>query len=380
MTEQVKVLLVGGSVRAAAFSALRAGWAPWCADLFADTDLQACCPAQAVSPAAYPRAFLALADEAPPGPWLYTGGLENHPRLIAELARRRPLWGNDATALSHARSPTRVAGLLRDAGLPSPEIRFAPPADTRKAWLLKPLAGCGGRGIRLWDGASPLPPGYYFQEQIAGPSAAALFVGDGQRARLLGVTRQLVGEAWLHARPFRYCGSIGPLALTDAQRQHFVLLGNTLAAGCGLRGLFGVDVIVRHGVPWTLEVNPRYTASVEVLEHATGLLALHEHRRVFDPGLPPLQTQPSKRVVGKAVLYAPWEMVFPADGPWREIGSSAAYPEGMPRFADVPKAGERIAAGRPILTMFAAAATLGECQNSLRRQADALINALTQTR
>ena len=26
---------------------------------------------------------------------MYTGGLENYPRLVGEMARLRPLWGND---------------------------------------------------------------------------------------------------------------------------------------------------------------------------------------------------------------------------------------------------------------------------------------------
>ena len=45
-------------------------------------------------------------------------------------------------------------------------------------------------------------------------------------------------------------------------------LGLDLARGCGLRGLFGVDFVLSEGVPWPVEINPRYTASVEVLEYA----------------------------------------------------------------------------------------------------------------
>ena len=37
-----------------------------------------------------------------------------------------------------------------------------------------------------------------------------------------------------------------------------------------LRGVFGVDFILHDGSPCVVEVNPRYPASVEVLEHATG--------------------------------------------------------------------------------------------------------------
>ena len=41
-----------------------------------------------------------------------------------------------------------------------------------------------------------------------------------------------------------------------------------------LSGLFGVDFILDGDQVWTLEVNPRYTASVEIVERATGIHAI----------------------------------------------------------------------------------------------------------
>ena len=38
----------------------------------------------------------------------------------------------------------------------------------------------------------------------------------------------------------------------------------------GLAGWFGVDFILRDGIPWPVEINPRYTASVEIHELASG--------------------------------------------------------------------------------------------------------------
>src|SRR5262245_28665656 len=61
------LLIFGASVRAAAFSALRAGMRPWCADLFADADLRGRCPAMQL-PGRYPLDFLKLIDSEVPGP------------------------------------------------------------------------------------------------------------------------------------------------------------------------------------------------------------------------------------------------------------------------------------------------------------------------
>src|SRR4051794_29765033 len=140
------LLIFGASARAAAFSALRAGLRPWCADLFADADLRACCPAVRLE-GPYPDGFAALLETAPAAPWLYTGGLENHPHLVARLAQIRPLWGNDEPALRAAREPENVAGLLRGAGLSVPRLSSHPDHSAR--WLLKPRRGAGGTGIHF---------------------------------------------------------------------------------------------------------------------------------------------------------------------------------------------------------------------------------------
>ena len=103
------LVIVGASVRAAAFSALRAGLRPWCADLFADADLRARCPAVVTGARGY-RSLLRVLAQAPPGPWMYTGALENHPRLVAELTANRQLWGIEADVLRVVRRRTSLGG------------------------------------------------------------------------------------------------------------------------------------------------------------------------------------------------------------------------------------------------------------------------------
>ena len=116
------VVLVGGSVRAAAFSALRAGLTPWCLDLFADVDLQAAATVERLPLADYPHGLPALLAQAPPGPLVYTGALENYPQLIETIANDRPVWGNDSEALRRSRDPFFVAHLLDMAGIPRPTV------------------------------------------------------------------------------------------------------------------------------------------------------------------------------------------------------------------------------------------------------------------
>src|SRR5207249_6228704 len=127
----------------------------------------------------------------------------------------RPLWGNDRDVLVQARSPERVASLLGQADVPCPAVRRVGDVVPPGRWLIKPLAGAGGVGIQFLAGDPPraAPQRCYLQQFIEGDSCGAAYLGDGQRCQLLGMTRQLVGTPWLHARAFRYCGSIGPLEL-----------------------------------------------------------------------------------------------------------------------------------------------------------------------
>jgi predicted ATP-grasp superfamily ATP-dependent carboligase len=363
-------LIVGASVRAAAFSALRAGLQPWCADLFADVDLQAVCPVRRIDRDDYPEGLAALMSAAPQAPWFYTGALENRPALVGQLSEMRPLWGNGPAVLHRVRQPQTLHAALSSADLPCATTWHAPAAPRTGKWLAKPLASAGGRNIRVWDCHRGLPPpGYYLQQFVDGWPCAAIYVGNGPTATLLGVTRQLIGERWLHARRFQYCGSIGPLGLSTQTRELFQRIGATCARTFRLRGIFGVDCIMSGGLPCVVEINPRYTASVEILEHALGIGALEWHRRgatgeqsISGADLP----QTSSTFVAKGILFAHESLSFPQDGPWLQALELA--PTVLRPFADIPRPGTPIGKGQPILTVFSRADSEAACEEALRNE------------
>lgn len=368
------LVLVGASVRAAAESALRAGLAPWCADLFADADLRAIVPDVVRCPIGdFPHAFAEIVRSAPDGPWMYTGGLENYPDLIREISQERHLWGNDATALAACRSPRVVEQCLREAGLPALQVLSAnDPVPDLGRWLRKPLRGSAGLGISMAKPQSDsVPSDVYFQEFVEGVSMSAVFVAARGVSRLLGVTEQLIGTDWLNAPPFRYAGNIGPVDLSSAPHATLLKIGQTLTAHCGLLGLFGVDFILKNGLPWVVEVNPRYPASAEVLERASGISMLGWHRSAFDSDSPtPPPSTSLQRMVGKAIVYARKKMVIAKDfPPIRSLELAAAGSTENVEFADIPHVGEVIEAGWPVVTIFAEGITRDECIHALEMQA-----------
>ena len=380
------LLIVGASARSAAYSTHRAGGRPSCVDLFADRDLAAIGPAVRLSPRDYPGGLARLAAAAPQSPWMYTGALENHPELVDQIAGSRPLWGNDGSVLRAVRDPIAVAESLSRAGLPCPGVRLSPdglPHDG--SWLVKPLASAGGRGVRpLVSGSRPIRVPSYYQERIAGPSLSALFIGDRSAVNLCGVTRQMIGRG---DAPFSYCGSLGPWPVSDLESARIGLLGSSLAASFRLVGLFGIDFILSDGQPWPVEINPRYTASVEVLELALRRSLLAEHRRACAPGedegghpppLPPRAGEglplrqgkspaalPGGLVVGKLILFAPARCHLPDLDDWTPAESPPPF--AVPPLGDVPQPGTVFEAGDPVMTLFAYGMSPATCAARLQR-------------
>ena len=216
-----RLLILGASARAAAMSARRAGFECWAADRFLDLDLQGCCPAVQVTN--YPAGFAEHLASAPPGSWLYTGALENHPALIAWLAAIRPLAGIGASSLRRVRDPFQLAAALQSGGFSMPQCARSGEGLPRDGtWLSKRFASAGGVGVMPWTESAVLRAKraahatHYFQRRVEGIPVGAVYVAQGGRARLLGVTRQLSGARWCGldgtaAKMFRYCGSVGPI-------------------------------------------------------------------------------------------------------------------------------------------------------------------------
>ncbi|MFM7149072.1 MAG: ATP-grasp domain-containing protein, partial [Gemmataceae bacterium] len=363
----LELIIVGASVRAVAFSALRAGFHPWCVDLFSDLDLARSCSSIQLTDS-YPNGFLTVIKEAPDAPWIYTGGLENYPKLVGQMANYRHLLGNNAKELRKSRHPHCLSNMAKKVGLNPPVWTHQPSSGN---WLIKPLRGSGGHGIHRWKSGDRIDPQKeILQEYLEGLSVSAVFCGFNQGSILLGVTRQLVGELFLNAREFHYCGSVGPIQLDGSQTRRLEDLGNHLAEEIGLRGLFGIDGILTNGAFRPLEVNPRYTASIEILEMAMNTSALAIHWGVFHG-----DTKPSKwgnssgSCFAKGIYFAPEDINIPNSAMWlNDEVTGKAWAQKHPKWADLPRAGEFITVGRPILTLYSQGNDDISCLEKLKKQ------------
>lgn len=363
------LIVVGASARALTASAVRAGWSVHAADLFADADLRAAATVAVQVPAGpdlpWPGGLEASVRRFPVAPWCYAGALENHPDLVDRLARDRPLAGNGGDRLRAVRDPAVLARAVRAIGLLFPET-IADPADVPidGSFLVKPLHGAGGRGIAAWRGGPSAPGDRIWQRLVRGRSCSAAFAIDAHRARLVGSSRQLVGRRWCGARGYAWCGAVDvPLAALAARmRVGLERLGGMLSDEFGLVGLVGADMIVDAAdTIHVVEINPRPTASAELVERATGESMVATHLAACGVAPPPLPAgvgpQPLAGWWAKAVVFAARAVVVD-DSLAAALADHAArwsdIDRGWPALADLPVAGSAIATGRPVLTAFAA--------------------------
>lgn len=292
-----ELFLIGAATRAIAEMALRAGLTPGSFDAYADYDLS-----KRVGfleqitltkgrPSVTPVEFQ---NKVGLTPWLYTGPLENAPDWLDEAAQSTTLWGNSAATCRSVRDIFKLQELVRSQklGISVPETRPAtePPARLGH-WLYKPHRGTGGWEIveaRKCQPARALRPtaetaAGYFQKRIKGACFGATVASDLHEAVVLGLCRSLHGSP---DRPFAYAGSEGPVCSHDVRKimPELTRLARLLCRTFGLRGLWNIDLVhePRKHEWHMLEVNPRPSASMEVLELASQKSIFTLHHMIFE--------------------------------------------------------------------------------------------------
>jgi uncharacterized protein len=367
------VLIAGVTTRALATSAAKAGYTVTAIDAFGDRDLQSI--ARVIVPCGRPGQrygplqAAAAGAEVPAELVAYTSNFENCPSAVARLAQHRQLLGNPPRVLEKVRNPVELMRTLRHHGVASPISRLTAPAvHPSLRWMLKPRRSGGGHGVQAWRTGTAIPRTMYLQQRISGPSGSIVFASSNQRAVVLGLSRQLVGDPRLGAGGFRYCGSL--LAGADLfHRQAELLerathLATVVTREFRLVGLNGIDFIACDGIPYPTEVNPRFSASMELIERGQGISMFGIHARACQGTLPSPRA-PTGMVQGKAIVFARRSLTINGSYLW-EAGRD---------LADLPQEGERIPRGSPICTVFAEAPTAEDCHELLLRKAATIYRA-----
>ena len=310
--------------------------------------------------------------------WFYCGALENSPKILERILKKGkfigPLLGTSPDGLGALRNPEWLAKTLKGVGLETLSVvNQSSPPEPNGSWVQKPLASAGGRMIRVWDEfavQNPFLEAHYFQQIAAGIGASVIFRVDSGKVEWLGSAREL--EAPTESAPptaFSYCGTFGPI--DDLPVPVEAKLRKMIQAFVdhvpSLKGFVGLDFRFDGDEVWLVEVNPRYTASIEVLELSLGRSLLNSRETPGRSDSNPLtlaekssstshlspvanhQNLNQTRIVAKQILYASESFVSPdlrqfvnARDPWK-----------IPLMAGVPVPGTFVERGWPICTVLA---------------------------
>lgn len=345
--ERPLLICIGASVRAMAFSAIRAGFRPICFDYFADIDLQRAvrdCGTSVTKISGYDDATLRLIDELPSDiPLMYGGAVENYADFVDTIARGRPVWGVTGDALRRCRNPWIVQEVAATHGFHKLAChQERPPSGD---WIWKPFASGGGLDI---DNPQSGKPGYW-QQKVQGRGDLSYF---GVRSRnndfsFLG-SKELdsIGET-VHQRDVTLTRDHSRVWNNDGSRNWPGAIAN-IARDLDVLGCFGVDFIdddLTLGGQCILEINPRFTSTAELYERVTGRSFVSEQAKAFGYEISPACQVVIAKRSRKIVLFAPYRLRSFVCPPTANALNS-------PVLADVPECGSVIEKDEPICTMF----------------------------
>lgn len=372
-----RAVVVGASCRAAAQGLRRAGVVhieAW--DEFLDADLLE------IAQAKNWTSDDVVSHKVDGIPLILCGGMENRIEDVQAWLDNGYSCGVDAKTLRALRSPANWQRWSTQVGIGWPksflyaeEIQESGLRDCDiQCWMSKSLVGAGGIQVRRFDKeelrklglAEWMKGGWsedmYLQEHVEGRSIGATFCSGRDEVRLVGVARGVTSDELPGPLPFIYRGSVLSRDISQDVKQRLEDFGRLVTSETGIRGLWQADFIVRaDGRLWVLEVNPRWSASMELHEIAQDVSWVTEHLRALNPEkssdetrtAPEAYPQRVADLVGKGILYAPaalrldkqtqeqmWENRF--DGAkWREseegflLADIPEVPAGLQGWVDI---------------------------------------------
>lgn len=180
-------------------------------------------------------------------------------------------------------------------------------ADTspEKKFLLKPLEGSGGIGIKNLaeiDSYTEIHEAV-LQEIVDGIDISTSVLSNGYEAKTLLASHQIIGSKNLgQYENYGYCGNISPFIYnTDQDHGNINNISEKIIEDLGLIGSNGIDMVIRNNQIYVIEVNPRIQGTFEVAEASLGINMIQAHIKACE-GEPIDPVKPKKFAVKKVVF------------------------------------------------------------------------------
>ena len=286
----------------------------------------------------------------------YGAGFEAQPSLLAKIAKRIPVLGNNAETVAHCKNPQLFQALCHAFDMPTPTTSFKRPASSL-GWVSKQIGACGGAHIKpLLPLDLPQSHPVYYQQISAGTPISCLFLADGVHAEVIGFSEQWCSPTAVS--PYRYGGAVSHAFVQPNIKEQIEVFIKGLTFKLGLRGINSIDFLIEGNRVLALEINPRLSATLDLYTAKRGNF-FTSHVQAC---LAQLSDWPLVKNVSKAhhIIYANKAAKVPADIEWDDW------------VCDIPQPSSAIAAGMPICTVTAEAHTAKLAKDKVLRRAEEL--------
>jgi len=371
-------LVVGIDTVSVAKSAKEAGYRIYAADYFGDIDLRRICSGFAaiikqkrgkscgkIESKLRPEAFLemtrSLLERHEIDAILLSSGLDDFFDALHGLNDLVPILGNSSEVIERVRRKPGFFEELKSLRIAHPETIIVKDVDEAKAAaaeirypvVIKPIRGFGGAGIRTAQDSKQIERAFLeaylvskdllVQEFINGVHASMSFLGAEKNVKILTINEQMLGLRFLFQQePFGYCGNIVPLHFANSILESCKRITEKISSHFGLKGSNGIDLVISgDGIPYVMEVNPRFQGTLECVERVLGMNLVKSHiDACLHDSLPTIRERISTFCT-RLILYAPERIVAP---------DLTVFPE----VRDVPLPGAIIEKREPLCSIITA--------------------------
>jgi len=340
-TQHIPILIFAQSGRFLAQSATQAGYTVWVADCYGDSDLLAVAERWQLLPSfaklTHTSIFTALSKltRGEPCMLICGSGIELCYHLLLPLPANIHLIGNTPDIIHSIKTPTLFFDLLDQHVVNYPDTQFELPYDDL-TWLKKQATGLGGTHIQYVTlNINKINAAFYYQRFVSGKSGSCLFLADGHHAHLASINRQYLAPN--NQTPFRLGRIESAWQLSASHKDYIYKVVNQLTTAISLVGLNSLDFIISDkNELLILEVNPRISASAELINNKAALFQQHLDASLGQ--LPNPQLPLNKTATSLLYHYASSELIIPENMVWPA------------ECHDLPTAGLIIKQGEPICT------------------------------
>jgi len=389
-TDARNLLVLGVDVVALATSAKKAGYQVYAVDYFGDQDLTYVCKekhsilkqrpgktcgrlTRDFKPASLLKLTRKLLKRRSIDVFLLSSGLDDSPEVLSEINDVVPILGNSVKVIAEVRDKIKFFQQLKRLNITFPRTALVRDLtemrrrskDIGYPILIKPTDGFGGASVRKARNFQELKKVYkhfythdnkvLVQEFIPGTPASISFISCNGRAVTFSPNEQLLGVRELgQIEPFGYCGNIVPLNDRAIMRRCMVIAEN-LALHFNLVGSNGVDLVIsREGVPYVVEVNPRFQGTLECTERIFAINMVDAHVKACLRGILPRIKEKTMTFCTRLILYARQRWVAP------DLS-------GFEQVRDIPLPGVIIEKGEPICSIVAEGASRHSALNEAKK-------------